>query len=391
MKRKPSSKPNKTEFKYALIGEPVVDARVIKQLFAIMGNRDEGGDIIHPGAFAKTIAEHLPDIKVLWQHDSFAPPIGVPNVLKEITLTELPVEILAKYPTATGGLYSEVEYLETERGNEVYTGIIKKAIIRNSIGYRTVKADFGTDADGNPVRNLRELMLLDLSPVNWGMNSATLNLKAAFPFRDTGIDEDRAKAWTVPTLEDFTDQSWDDLSDEDIKRIAGHFASTKSTPPESFADLMFPHHAPSKDGEGKAIWSGVSAAMDALIKCDDLSDEDMAACHEHLAKHYEQFKQDAPLLKSVIVARHAFKTSILVADLQTIEDFKAGRMISAANMDRMQSAMDAIQEAMQTLRTLMKEADSGKTDPVVAAVSQAEMERLAMRLRLVGSAIRLPA
>ena len=43
---------------------------------AVFGNVDSYGDIIQPGAFTKTIQERRSQIKILWNHDSFAPPVG---------------------------------------------------------------------------------------------------------------------------------------------------------------------------------------------------------------------------------------------------------------------------------------------------------------------------
>jgi HK97 family phage prohead protease len=165
------------EFKVLDTFTQSIQDRVVKQIFAVMGNPDEGGDIIHTGAFVKTLAERLDDVQVLWQHDGGAPPIGVPIMLKEIGRTELPRELLAKYPQATGALFGAVEYLDSPRGNEVLTGIQKKAIKKNSIGFRAIKADFETVGE-ETIRHLREVQLFDVSPVNWSMNPATMNLKA---------------------------------------------------------------------------------------------------------------------------------------------------------------------------------------------------------------------
>jgi len=100
--------------------------------------------------------------------------------LGEVSHDEMPAGTLGAYPQAVGALVGEVQYLDTPRGGEVLAGIKAGAITENSIGYDPVKFDFeevaGTEW-GN-VRNLREVRLWDVSPVVWGMNSATTNLKS---------------------------------------------------------------------------------------------------------------------------------------------------------------------------------------------------------------------
>jgi hypothetical protein len=88
---------------------------------------------------------------------------------------DLPAELIQQYPEAKGALYGEVKYLDTPRGNEVLVGIREGAITENSIGYDVVIGNEKRKVAG--LRDLKELRLWDISPVNWGMNAATMNLK----------------------------------------------------------------------------------------------------------------------------------------------------------------------------------------------------------------------
>ena len=56
------------------------DAGVVEAIVAVMGNVDDGGDVIHPGSFVKTISERMGKIKVLDAHrtDSTSRLIGKP-------------------------------------------------------------------------------------------------------------------------------------------------------------------------------------------------------------------------------------------------------------------------------------------------------------------------
>lgn len=166
------------EFKSYPMDIQGIEGRTVKSLFAVMGHVDDGGDRILPSAFKKTLGERQSRVQVLWQHDSSQPPVGKPLSIKEIGAAELPGEYKTQYPTATGALYGEVEYLDTPRGNEILTGIRAGAIKENSIGYDTIQADYATEGE-RKVRNLREVRLWDISPVNWGMQPAAINLKSA--------------------------------------------------------------------------------------------------------------------------------------------------------------------------------------------------------------------
>lgn len=161
----------------------IEDERTVKGIFAVTGNVDQVGDIIHKGAFTKTAQEGLASghIRVLWQHDSMEPPIGQLQSLSEVGKTDLPERVRSAYPDATGGLLGVWRALDTPRGNEVLAGIKAGAITQNSIGFDVVKWDTETvdnsDEKSYPVRNLREVRLWDVSPVNWGANPATANVK----------------------------------------------------------------------------------------------------------------------------------------------------------------------------------------------------------------------
>lgn len=67
------------------------------------------------------------------------------------------------------------------------------------------------------------------------------------------------KAWSRPSLEDFTDQSWEALSPEERRRIAGHFAYA-APGLRTFGDLKLPYKEPS----GKVNLDGVRNALSRL-------------------------------------------------------------------------------------------------------------------------------
>ncbi len=96
--------------------------------------------------------------------------------------------------------------------------------------------------------------------------------------------------WSKPGLGDFTDKAWADLAETDKRRIAGHYAWAKEMPPETFGDLLLPHHRAS---DGKVVFKGVSAAAGRLDQS-DIPSADKPAVKAHLRHHYEQFGEPVP-------------------------------------------------------------------------------------------------
>jgi len=119
---------------------------------SVFGNIDLGGDVVVPGAFKKSLAEHakagtLP--QMFWMHKADQ----VPGLWHEMREDEK-------------GLYVRGELLDTALGKDMRTLLDRKAVRGLSIGYRTRLADY--DKDGN--RLLKELEVWEVSLVSLAMN-----------------------------------------------------------------------------------------------------------------------------------------------------------------------------------------------------------------------------
>lgn len=162
-----------------------VDGRTVTGIFAVMGNVDSYNDRLWPGAFSKTFAERGGKTKFLWQHNFDAPAIAVITTLREVGRDELPPEVLAAAPDATGGAEVVRTYLNTPRADEVLEGIKDGVPYEMSFGYDALKFDFETPPDArdewDKIRNLREVRIWEVSDVLWGANDATLASKAQLP------------------------------------------------------------------------------------------------------------------------------------------------------------------------------------------------------------------
>lgn len=163
----------------ALSAEQVIAERVVTGYAAVMGNVDDGGDVLLPGAFVKTLAERGDRLRYLWMHDASQAPIARIVAIGEVGKAELPADLLARFPQATGALKVSREYLETPRGDEILTAIRRGAVRELSFAYDAVSVGAPAEALAlGAKRLLREVRLWEVSDVNWGMNPATMNVKA---------------------------------------------------------------------------------------------------------------------------------------------------------------------------------------------------------------------
>jgi len=125
----------------------LTDEGTFEGILSPYGSLDEGGDLVEPGAYTKTLKDHGNIRPMLWQHKTDEP-IGT------LTLSDQP-----------DGLWCKGQILlDLPTGKVAYTLIKAKAIKGLSIGYETVKS---TMVKG--VRHLKELKLYEGSIVTFPM------------------------------------------------------------------------------------------------------------------------------------------------------------------------------------------------------------------------------
>lgn len=146
----------KKDFSDPDYGKSIKDVDVKKGIvtgyFAAFNNVDLGGDLIEPGAFARTIAARGPQgadrIKFLGEHDTYQK-LGKPYLLKEDDY----------------GLYHESKVSQTTLGKDALILVNDGVWDAFSIGYRTT-----TEKQVNDVNLLKELYLYEGSLVTFPMN-----------------------------------------------------------------------------------------------------------------------------------------------------------------------------------------------------------------------------
>lgn len=188
---------------------------IVDAIVAVIGNIDFGDDIIHPGAFTKTILERGLDIRVLDNHQSWSIEnvVGKPIAIREIGKDELPAELLVKFPDATGGLFTTTQYLmRTKEGAGAFERIHAGAIGEYSIGFQILASDMSTvetDEGTREIRNIRTIKLFEYSPVIWAMNPATQTISSALNL-DTTIksvhEDDERKCASCKFFGKVTDE-----------------------------------------------------------------------------------------------------------------------------------------------------------------------------------------
>jgi HK97 family phage prohead protease len=144
------------EYKSLTLDEAQFKARPKEKTFegyaATFGNRDLGGDVIHKGAFEKTIKERGPDgsndIKILWDHFD---PFGMPKSLKE---NDIGLWVVGK----------ALNLSTTDDRMEMIAGGLYKHM---SIGYLPVSDKTRFEED---TRHMYEIILKEFSPVMFPMN-----------------------------------------------------------------------------------------------------------------------------------------------------------------------------------------------------------------------------
>lgn len=116
---------------------------------------DQGNDKIHPGAFAKSIREGFPSgrIKVLWQHYD---PIGMPTEMRE----------------DDKGLFVKAKVSKTNLGDEALELMRDGVVDRMSIGFMIPQGKSEEDNEG--IRHIREVKLMEFSPVTFPMNESAI-------------------------------------------------------------------------------------------------------------------------------------------------------------------------------------------------------------------------
>jgi uncharacterized protein len=156
------------KFQAATPGVTLQGETVVQGYASVFGRRDQGGDVVAPGAYAASLSTLLAkgqSVKMLWQHDP-TEPIGLWDEVRE---------------DATGLWVKGRILTDVGRGREAAALLAAGAIDGLSIGYRTVRAE----RDGKGQRHLYELDLWEVSLVTFPMQSEARVAQKSDPTPET--------------------------------------------------------------------------------------------------------------------------------------------------------------------------------------------------------------
>jgi len=221
---------------------------------------------------------------------------------------------------------------------------------------------------------------------------ADVGIKGVVPKHTFRYGKDDSGDWSKPDLQDFTDKSWEELSDEEKRRIAGHFAWAPKNPPDRFTDLKLPHHNPD---DHAVNWRGVVAAMASLFGARggvDIPAEDRRKVYEHLAEHYREFDREPPEFKALEELAAELKTILqeeatskeeadealksLNPEQQNMEEVERIKQLETANSELATkvSELEARIKELEEENTKLKEANEKLSEEVKQYVEREKSE-----------------
>lgn len=323
------------------------ESGVVESIVSVLGNVDLGDDIIHSGAFTKTVSERFSKIRVLDNHNAFSVlnAVGKPLEIREISKQELPEELLKKHPTATGGLYTKTQYaINTPEGLGTFERIKAGIISEYSIGFTIPKGKWDisevktNDGKTVKVRNIREVILYEYSPVLWGMNDATMTLDAKNEHKELSLWEIESAVMSAFNKMNLMPSG--EADEYGYQEVEGYRCSNVY---ETYL-LACPHHIESDYQFYKVTYS----------HNDDYSEIEFANQEDWQGGNF-QF---------VVGAKN----------YNEITETKAGKVISASNLAKIQAALDALTElvAIATPPDALDNSDNNITNTEDKSSTQAD-------------------
>lgn len=321
---------------------------MIEAVVSVFSNVDSGNEKVMPGFFTKSIARKLP--KGVWAHD-WTQPIAKTLEARELMPGD---PMLPGNLKELGGAYIKGQFnLGTQRGREAYSDIKFGIVDEFSIGYKVLKD--GKDKESG-ARELIEGDWKEWSPVLVGMNDQT---------RLLSIKEAAASAKVTFTTN----------HDPNHK---GMLAEEMAQSVPSVWDLQYAMHRVVKKIAETAKASAVTQVpIDVQAKVSELIAEYAPQLPPLIINQINEFLESSDdefyLKGTVSESPESFENAVAAiekhtANLQRNHEnrVKDGRVLSAANRAKVQSAYDALGALLSASEVAPKE----KSFDVVALRTQ---------------------
>ncbi len=255
-------------------------------------------------------------------------------------------------------------FLGTTHGRDTFETIKEMDDLQEwSYGYDVLEAGEG-DFEEQQVRFLRKLKVHEVSPVllGAGVDTRTLAVKGA-------------KVAIPPHSSETTDAEWDAaavvaaLPSEEAALRAVHAWVDAEGDPDAKQSYKFPHHMSAGGlANMRACIAGI-AALNGGRGGADIPAQDRAGVWRHLARHMRDGDMEPPELRARALS-FPDEAAHVLGGVQALvyrvdgwgrdSDGKEGRVLSAANRERLSSLLSALGEAAQALETLLAESDPAK-------------------------------
>lgn len=345
-----------TEHK-ALTGVSIKDAErgTVEAVFATLDVIDSDGDVTLKGAF-----EDGAEVRIsAFGHTSWG--------------GELPVGKGVIRERGNEAILEGQLFLNTTSGRDHFETIKEMGpLMEWSYGFDIIDSELG-EFEGEKVRFLKRLKVHEVSPVllGAGVNTRTLavkDVKQAIPSHSTAT----------------SDAEWDGPANEARLRNDGDAAYYRQAyawvdpdaDPATKAAYRFIHHE--VDAEGNVGAANLQACLAGISVLNGarggttIPDRDRLGVFVHLARHMRDGGREVPELRSRDLS-FADEAELALGSVQAIitraealgrlraeKQGKEGRVLSAANRERLQVLSQALEEASEALRRLLIETDPEK-------------------------------
>jgi HK97 family phage prohead protease len=324
---------------------------LIEAYGSVFDVEDQGGDVVQPGAFKRTIqnskarkeagkAKFL--ATMLYQHDPDRPIGGWYDLTEDQHGLKCKGQIV----------------LTTQLGRETYE-LIKAGVINEfSIGY-DIPSGGATYDKSSGARLLKELRLWEISPVTFAMNSEALltSVKGAsggsFPLAPDTTPWSKSKA--IKDIEDVTGGDW--------SKAAKYFFWTAKSPPETEADCKLPFVC-KVDGAMKAVPRAIETVAAVLQgSMGGANIDDVDAVKSKVASYYKKMGKTPPWdNKSVMtpIQRKDFNDHYRQASIEDWLYYDFNNLVNALKQSLIDEFMIGDEPEQDTVNTILNDSPSNK-------------------------------
>ena len=313
---------------------------------------DRFGDVIKQDGWILDQFKKNPVIP--WGHDYSKPPVAR---AEEIYVQDGKLVFLVKFPEP--GTYDLADTVF-----ELY----KQGFLRAfSVGFMPLEYEF--NENGGLTYSKQEL--LEISAVTVPANPEALMLayksilnKTVPPKHTPAIDSE--SSWdankAIKQLREWA--SKDGSGDKDTidwNKYAKGFGWYDGENKENFGSYKLPHHYV-KDGQLITVWSGVKAAMAALLGARggvDIPENEMEKVYNHLAGHYKQFDKEPPELRTIKFLSNVL--SEVYSGIAKLQDDVKHLDILSQKIAKNQDAIAALVAKVENLSMKISKEETKKT------------------------------